>query len=193
MHLISKSLILIAFTTASTLYCMNHYDELPYHDVIVKGKDIFIIPSEEQPAHSDQTNLTQSGSEDEEEFDINKSYGHPNGHMPLISASTYKGSPELIKLLISHKADVNKPVECTGWTPLHHACHYNPEAIEPLILNGASPTACEKSGVTPIFLAINPNKASGADPVANTKAFLEAVAKRKELRARKKDLNNNNY
>jgi len=98
---------------------------------------------------------------------------------PLMMASI-KGHTELVKLLISKDADVNK----TGWTPLHYAASSaQKNIIEILLEHSAYIDAESPNGSTPLMMAAMYGNAecvrllleSGADPTLKNELRLSAL------------------
>ncbi len=166
-------------------------ENLPTHKVVVVGKDILVYPedSEEVDAALAAGLENISVDSDHNEFDIN---GICHGiYTPLILAlvtentETASQRKELIQLLLTYNADINHREKVNGMMPLHRMCSQDsPEMIEELILLGAKVNARDNNGRTPISYCIASITKHG-NPVGNTRAFLEAVRKRKATKKSK--------
>lgn len=97
---------------------------------------------------------------------------------PLMMAAI-KGHTELVKLLISKDADVNK----TGWTPLHYAASSAKKSIIEILLNHSAYIDAESpNGSTPLMMAAMYGNAEcvrlllegGADPTLINQSGLSA-------------------
>jgi ankyrin repeat protein len=86
----------------------------------------------------------------------NTSSANPFKVRPIHSAAANRDSDtslELVRLLLTWKADPNA-VQAGGWTPLHQAAAHGREEIARLLLeNGASLTAKSEDGRTPLEMA----------------------------------------
>lgn len=71
---------------------------------------------------------------------------------------------EIVNLLLEYGANPNI-VDETGWTPIHAASHFHPEAIPLLLDYGANPNVYTKNGDTVLHLF------SSSHSVSDTKIF----------------------
>ena len=86
-----------------------------------------------------------------------------SGSTPLHSAADF-GHKEVAELLITKGADVNAKSSDVGWTPLLGAAGKgHKEIVELLIAKGADVNAKNKSGDTPLDLAISRKQTETAD------------------------------
>uniref|UniRef100_A0A914PXC8 Uncharacterized protein n=1 Tax=Panagrolaimus davidi TaxID=227884 RepID=A0A914PXC8_9BILA len=86
------------------------------------------------------------------------------------------GNFELVKKLISLKANVNAQQDITQMTPLHFACQYEEEDIIKFLLrNGAKATITDENGNTPLHFVVR-----CSDNVEIVKTIIKAIEKDKK-------------
>lgn len=111
-------------------------------------------------------------------------YVDNKGMLALVDAVT-ENRPDIVRLLLKRGAQVNKPGDEYGWTPLHQAAQMgNSTLIGFLVEAGADLSAVTKEGNTPEMIARIAGKKSAAEQLARLRAAAPVAIAAKPLPAR---------